>query len=395
MKRHMRSLLCLLLCFLLFPAVHAAAAEPEVSSAERLKYTLKGISGQSRVLNDWKQDTGISVRGGTSFTIKAKKPIACLYILWDAKPRTWTLKAGGEKIVCGKSKFRHEYIELPHPAKTVTITLSKGSSIRINEIYAFTEGALPDWVQVWEPPAKYADILVIPTHADDEYVFFGGILPTYAGERGLDVQVLYMTDHQKTQKVRNHELLNGLWLSGVRRYPIINGSKDLYLTGRKEARRVYETRFLRAQVRAIRRCRPLVIVGHDVKGEYGHQAHIQNALCLQKAVTLAADPSFDPESAEKYGVWETPKLYLHLYGRKSDQTVLNYSSPLKAFGGKTAFEVAKEAFACHKSQQVYSFEVYGAGDPYDSRRFGLYRSLVGPDEDKNDLMEHIVPENWR
>ena len=388
-------LLCLLLCFTLFPCVRASADEQESAAAKRLKFTLSGLSGNTKGLHDGKQGTSVPVPAGAVITLKASEPIGSLYILWDAEPEEWTLTADGETLTCGTLGFRHEFVTLPKPAKTVKISLSKASAIRINEISAYSPGTPPSNVQVWEPPTDRADILVIPTHADDEFIYFGGSLPYYAGELGLDVQVMYMINHQKTQRVRNHELLNGLWLAGVRRYPIVNNAKDLYMNSRKEAADTYESRFLLAQVREIRRCRPLVIVGHDVNGEYHNQVHMQNALCLQDAVELAADASFDPTSAERYGTWDTPKLYLHLYGPKSERTVLDYSVPVEAFGGKTAFRVAKEAFACHKSQKSLGYKIYGAGDSYDSRSFGLCRSLVGPDEEKNDLMEHIVPEDWR
>ena len=391
----LRRLFCLMLCFALFPCVRAAADGQDTPAAKRLKYTLKGLSGNTKGLHDGKQGTSVSVPAGAVITLKASEPIGSLYVLWDEQPEEWALTADGETVRCGAFGFRHEFVSLPQPAESVTISLSKTAPIRINEIFAYSPGTPPANVQVWEPPTDQADILVVPTHSDDEFIYFGGILPYYAGELGLDVQVMYMINHQKTQRVRNHELLNGLWLAGVRRYPIVNNAKDLYIKSRNEAAETYESRFLLAQVREIRRCRPLVIVGHDVNGEYHNQVHIQNALCLQKAVELASDPSFDPTSAERYGTWDTPKLYLHLYGPKSERTVLNYSIPLEAFGGKTAFRVAKEAFACHKSQKSLGYKVYGAGTSYDSRSFGLCRSLVGPDEDRDDLMEHIRPEDWR
>ena len=390
-----RRLLCLLLCFALFPCVRASAEEQDVPAAKRLKFTLSGLSGNTKGLHDGKQGTSVPVPAGAVITLKASEPIGSLYILWDAEPLEWTLTAGGETVLCGTMGFRHEFVTLPQPAETVKISLSKAAPIRINEISAYSPGTPPANVQVWDPPTDRADILVIPTHSDDEFIYFGGILPYYAGELGLDVQVMYMINHQKTQRVRNHELLNGLWTAGVRWYPVVNNAKDLFIKSRKEAADTYESRFLLAQVREIRRCKPLVIVGHDVNGEYHNQVHIQNALCLQKAVELAADASFDPSSAESYGTWDTPKLYLHLYGPKSERTVLDYSIPLEAFGGKTAFQIAKKAFACHKSQKSLGYKVYGAGTSYDSRSFGLFRSLVGPDENRNDLMEHIVPEDWR
>ena len=45
-------------------------------------------------------------------------------------------------------------------------------------------------------------------------------------ERGLKVQVVYMTNHNDTQS-RPHELLNGLWVVGIRHYPVISDFPDL------------------------------------------------------------------------------------------------------------------------------------------------------------------------
>jgi hypothetical protein len=57
--------------------------------------------------------------------------------------------------------------------------------------------------------------------------------------------------------------------------------------------------------------------------------------------------------------------------------------------------VAEEAYALHRSQQQLAFRVYEAGHAYDCHSFGLFRSLVGPDDDRNDLMEHLDPADWR
>ena len=124
-----------------------------------------------------------------------------------------------------------------------------------------------------------------------------------------------------------------------------------------------------------------------------HGAHALNAHTLLEAVPAAADPSQYAASAQRYGVWDVPKLYLHLYGE--DPTMLNYETPLEAFGGQTAMEVALAAYAEHLSQQVWTFTVYDYDSPVDSHRFGLARSLVGADEAKDDLMEHIDPGDWR
>lgn len=52
--------------------------------------------------------------------------------------------------------------------------------------------------------------------------------------------------------------------------------------------------------------------------------------------------------------------------------------------------MAQQAFLCHKSQQNGHHEVkdvkYGA---YNTSKFGLYYTSVGPDVNKNDFMENI------
>ena len=56
--------------------------------------------------------------------------------------------------------------------------------------------------------------------------------------------------------------------------------------------------------------------------------------------------------------------------------------------GKTAFEIAKEAFLYHVSQQNdrYAVEIDG---PCDIRRYGLAYTAVGPDEAHDGLFEHL------
>ena len=206
-----------------------------------------------------------------------------------------------------------------------------------------------------------------------------------------------MTSHYfGSERHRCHEKLNGLWVAGVTHYPVTNPQRDYLFNTYGEAAGYYgHESFVAFQVRQIRRFKPLVIVEHDEDGEYGHYVHMFNAYSMEKAVSLAADPDYDPESAELYGVWDTPKTYLHLYGDKEERTVLNYETPLEAFGGLTAYEVAQRALLEHHSQLIWDFEVYSFDSRYDSHSFGLYRSLVGPDEEKNDLMEHIDPAQWR
>ena len=66
---------------------------------------------------------------------------------------------------------------------------------------------------------------------------------------------------------------------------------------------------------------------------------------------------------------------------------MDVDEPLSAFGGKTAYEMAVEGFAQHRSQQKW-FSVEKSGK-YDCRKFGLYRTTVGLDTGSGDLFENI------
>ncbi len=331
-------------------------------------------------------DGNTATCGMGTFTLDGgDRRIGSVYLVWDQIPGEWTLLADGEPITCGQNQFLHEYVTLPKPAKEVVIQ----ADIGICELYAFEpDSIIPDWVQMWQPAWDRADLLLLSTHADDEHIFFGGMMPYYAAERGLKVQVAYLTHHWK-QPPRPHELLDGLWRVGIRAYPVIGPFEDIYSRKLEHAKTLYNyDDVVGYEVGLLRRFQPRVVAGHALTGEYGHGVHMLGAHALTEAVPLAANPEAYPETVEQYGVWDTPKLYLHLY--PENQILLDWYQPLNAFDGMTALDVAKEGYAMHKSQHVYAFYVYGEGDEYDSRKFGLYRSTVGPDVVGGDLFENIT-----
>lgn len=260
--------------------------------------------------------------------------------------------------------------------------------LSLRQIHVFTPGdSAAIEARAWQPACDKADLLLIVAHPDDELLWFGGALPTYAGERGMNVQVMYMTC---ASALRRLELLSGLWECGVRNYPDIGNFADGHNNSMENAyaRWGRENTYLRI-VRAIRRYQPEVIVTHDVKGEYGHTQHLVTSDAVYTAaVELAADASYDPQSAQQYGVWQVKKLYRHLGCEPT--TVLDWSQPLSAFGGDTGFQVARRAFAWHESQTVDDrWQVAYKGSRFDSTVYTLVYSTVGADIAGNDFFEHI------
>lgn len=313
-----------------------------------------------------------------------ERMIGSLYLEWSHVPETWFYTADGHTYTVEKDGFLHQYVELHAPASEIVIQVDSA----LCDVYAFEpDSRLPDWVQIWQPAHERADLLLLPTHGDDEFVFYGGMIPYYAGEKGLKVQVAYLTNHW-SQILRPHEVLDALWHAGLRNYPVIGPFEDKWADSLEEAEAIF-SRYDAAVylTEQIRRFKPSVVIGHDLMGEYGHGQHVLQAVSLTDAIVAAADADIFHESAEKYGAWNTPKLYLHLYGQ--NEIVMDWNVPLTRFGGKTAMDIARESFAIHESQQGF-FYVYGEGDDWDSRKFGLYRSTVGADVAKNDVFENIT-----
>ena len=265
-----------------------------------------------------------------------------------------------------------------------------------NEVYVFGEGKAPDWVQHWEETEEKADLMLLVAHPDDELLFFAGFLPTYASEMGKKVIVVYLTPVDKT---RRSEALDGLWTAGVRHYPVFGPFRDKYCTKMKDAyKNAGKTKVLNWVTEMFRKYRPEVVLTHDMSGEYGHGQHKMMADAFVQSFDLAADENYAKESAAAYGTWEVKKLYLHRYREGGECLHFDWDIPLQTLGGKTGMEIAEEAFMKHATQTGLQFSVGGYHKPlrvmitgvyYENTDFGLYASRVGPDEKRDDFLEHV------
>ena len=315
-----------------------------------------------------------------------------VYICFAVEPENWLLQTmlNGEWYTVAEmsNEYMHVYIPLYGTKMFRIIALENGKKqeISINEIFVFTQGDLPDWVQRWEPTPEDADIMFLVAHPDDELIFLGGAIPTYAVEQQRKVVVAYMTYSNTT---RRSELLNGLWAMGMRQYPVIGEFWDKYS---KSADVVADAWNLRKAntfaVEVVRKYKPKVLVTHDYDGEYGHGAHKVTAKVAERAYSYAGNPEYYTASAEAYGTWQVQKLYSHLY--PENQIVMDWSVPLQNMGGKTGIELAIEAYALHVTQEGAGVSVVETGTEYDNRVFGLVHSEVGNDVLKNDFLENVL-----
>lgn len=411
--------LTLLACVALggmFLKMDVCAAEAQYKDS---RFEVSGF-GNNNALTDGARTSYTTATAANAVKISREDGIGALYIEFDRVPEAWVLTdvESGVSVNCGEYSFLHEYVDVEalfgKLPQSLVLNFAEGTSVA--DVYAFSQGEMPDFVQMWEPPCETADLLLLSSHSDDEQLFFSGILPLYAGEKGLRVQVAYMVQHYKAYNTENHrrphEQLDGLWTVGVKNYPVMSEFPDLYAeskdreTAFSQGKAVYESvgitydDFVSCVTGWLRRFRPLVVISHDLDGEYGHGTHVITASAITEAIDAAADADKYQESAGEYGTWQVEKAYLHLY--EENPIVMNYDIPLESFGGKTAFEVSQEGFKCHTSQHWTWFYkwLYGTDEApitkatqiatYSPCNYGLYYTNVGLDVEGGDFFENVV-----
>ncbi|MDO4544339.1 MAG: PIG-L family deacetylase [Clostridia bacterium] len=292
----------------------------------------------------------------------------CIYFLYRYDDLVITISdAEGETL----SEQTHHIgqlifiVQLPENARKVR--LDCGDYARLSSCLVLGEGNRPEPFQrdLKDAPEDL-DFLLICTHPDDDVLFMGSVIPTYAAEEGYTGSVLYMAYSRSIRVLEAHD---GCVVMGLDSYPLFAGFPDLLDKDDETNQRIFsQTRLVSRLVKIIRQRRPEVLFTHDLGGEYGHWQHKVVARSVLEAVKRAADPDYDTASAEKYGTFQVQKCYVHLYPENTVELEIN--EPLAAFGGKTAFEVATEAYKAHASQQQRRYFVDDEGE-YSIARYGL------------------------
>lgn len=326
--------------------------------------------------------------GAHCLMVSAPEAVGGVLVRWrNPAPLAAQVKQDGEWITVAQSDAAYAALYLPLPGLTefrLVNAESAWAKLEICEVTVYSQGTLPEDVQVWREPAGQVDLMLLSAHPDDEVLWFGGLLPYYAGERQKECLVVCFAYNAYHRRL---ELLDSLWTCGVRAYPVFAGYQDYLTSTLKDMYQYWDKQSLYQDVcNLYRQYRPQVVVAHDKHGEYGHGAHQAVSDAARKATKLAADETQCVGTVKTLGVWQVPKVYIHLW--EENQLAMDWHQPLAAFDGLTAQEVARRAYACHTSQQQKQWAVLDGGI-YDNSLFGLFSSTVGPDVEKNDLFEHL------
>ena len=326
-------------------------------------------------------------KAGASFSMTWKEPLsdARLCLQWLELPENVSVLQYDESGTLLKKET------LPSLPETITTLMPEARKAVVQGgetemvvwfCAVYGAGELPDPFHDFLETPDHLDYLLISTHPDDDVLYLGSVVPVYGAEQGYTGTVVYVTTPNRE---RITEAENGAWAMGVRYRPVFLGMTDVSDAQQKKKGKLfrYEDVLLNI-VRTYRSLRPLVVFAQDFKGEYGHWQHELTSKAAQEAFSLAADPSYDPESAAQYGVWQVQKLFVHLY--KQNTILIDAHAPLSFFDGKDAFEVARAAYKKHASQQKYRFKVERDDGRFPFNRFGMAEGVV---EVGNDVFDNI------
>ncbi len=371
---------CLLILFILLMAAVACAVgeeprreAPEITAS--CEFSLNGKKSWKNVMDHSAKSywESASVKN-SALIITAKEPVYGLYLCFRTMP-AYEIEvdrgAGWEKAADGNPEYLHAFYTFDGVNKIrIIATGDKKVIMGFNEISVFGEGEIPAWVQRWEPVPEKTDLMFVIANPDDEVLYMGGAIPVYAVEKRRATAVVCLAYDNPS---RRSELLNSLWSMGYRYYPMICSVKSLSSKTREEA--------LSFTCDAIRRCRPEVMVTLDENGEGNNPQ--------RKMASSVCDSAFDRAAIENgaNGTWQVRKLYKHLYG--STPTVLDWEQPLECQRGLTGISTARYAYLYYKTQDATDKSVLGTGTKYPNNQFGLARTTVGEDKQKNDFLENI------
>lgn len=251
--------------------------------------------------------------------------------------------------------------------------------VALSELTVYGKGALPEDVQQWQVRTEQPDVLLVVACPSEEFTVFGGLLPVLL-DRGVDVQVLFMTE--RTADVRN-ESLAALYALGLSTQPAFAG-----LTGRGgtdysmlASPKEWESdgAVYKAVQPYLALWQPKVIVTYSSNRDQENGMHRLTGEAVAKAVEAV-------RNGEEMD-WTPDKYYVIDPGLEESETPLTVpetAAALVTFAGQTGDAMAQQVLTdCFVTQRQYRLQVA------TGCRYELLESTVGADTAYTDLLEHL------
>ena len=186
--------LILALLFLLTP-LSAARAASDAPLNRKCTLDWKGFCNYPSRLTDNNFKTGVDLKKGATGGIywTSDVPVGIVYWEWILPPDEcrYTFYDADNRPLSTSVRYREGergYLTVPEGARGVTLEVIRGygkGGCRLTEWHVYDAARLPADVHLWEMAPEKCDIMLVACHSDDELVMMGGIIPTYAAERGI------------------------------------------------------------------------------------------------------------------------------------------------------------------------------------------------------------------
>ena len=370
----MKKFVALLVCGLLLCILPGASLAAETGDAADIPVGIRltlppELAQYAYRLTDGTVASRVVLPAGVSITITPDQAANALVLGWYSAPLRSEIVQKNENGDVIQSESREDgmlkCVIALQPA-CVAIEVMVSSDCALGEVAAYSaEAGNGNASQCFLSAPEQADLLIVSAEPGLEFSELGALIPTYARERGMKVAVLYVSDYGKRERV--FEAFDGLISAGYIEYPMLGNflsdNYDSYQMTSIGFDREKLTDYLKA---LIERFNPKVVVTHALSDASG--AHSLTAECVLSAARASA------------GV---QKCYTFGAADQATPTVIDMNTPLNAYNGKTAAEIAQGAYDKHVSRRVFGRHID------TTSAYTLAYSTVGDDQAKNDLFEHI------
>ncbi len=376
--------LILVVVLLLPAAVQAGTGAPENGILPCTYTAPDDAQSYTAHLCDGNDDTTVTLYRGEQLTMTFEKgayPDALFfdfYELPDSYEVLFCDADGGvlERFWTNEIPGHHVIMPVEVPDAACATLKATDRTLSISEWYACTNAFVPPFADTGER----ADVLVVLNEPGDELKLFGGLFAQLAGEHGLSVQVDYLT---KADAYRTHQCIAVLRGMGIERLPYFGKGR----TPRGDSdNAVYNAVGTRAELlerytKRIRALQPKLILTLDTSRDAARYADHVIADVIRNAAEFAANAERYP-GTEAFAVSKIYSL------SDSGSTVISTETPLYAYEGVTAAELADTLSHLYREERVFRL------DMPDTVRFALIGTTVGEDEACNDLLEHLSTDRF-
>lgn len=365
----------LLFTVLLVPSFRAARAEEtgvisDLTSRCAIRLPEDSAAFAAR-LSDNRYNSRISFSKGEALEVALADGAKGLYIAWYNAPeaaRVESLDSAGAVLdsIAANPDLINEYYPLPKGSATVRI--AGGKSFSVCELRVYDSENPPEELCIMGAQETQPKAMLILAHTADEAYDFGCLLPFFTGG---DAALVFLSSESRQAQ---QQAIEGRYALGSRTQPIFAGF-PYYWDAKLDLKKMYglidQIQLSDYLIRLVRRYQPETLITHAENGERGDGMHLLTASHVLLAAEQAADPGKEYVSEREYGVWQVKAVYRHQ--ESGGYPVYDTHSPIAAFGGKSAYELAQSAYRRYTSFDIYHDTVTDA--PYFVQAFPADESV--------------------